>query len=154
MLYPIHCTHNTPTSTTISPSASLTVTMTIQSQTKRTKYRPIKRPDGVIVLQRPYRPSPQPVKFEKHVRIFDGPASRASKDGKRMDESLRGVGARFGEGGRDEGSEAGNGVVGEPEEKFQFPREDAWMTKVLESLPMQRFLSEEGPWSLCVVRER
>lgn len=67
----------------ISTSSNLSITMSLHPQAKpkeRTKYRPIQRSDGVIVLQRPYRPvgSPptaQASTFEKHLPIFSISAS-------------------------------------------------------------------------------
>jgi hypothetical protein len=89
-------------------SATLFITMTVQPDVKskkRTKYRPVQRPDGVIVLQRPYRPatssssSPQMSTFEKHLPTFIVPASTARPKlvaaTKRMDDELTGMGSCF-----------------------------------------------------------
>jgi hypothetical protein len=91
----------------VSHSATLSITMSDQPEVKskkRTKYRPVRRPDGVIVLQRPYRPatssSPLPVsKIEKHLPAFIVPASKATLNRvagiKRVDEDLMAIGGCF-----------------------------------------------------------
>jgi hypothetical protein len=91
----------------ISQSTTLFITMTVQPEVKskkRTKYRPVQRPDGVIVLQRPYRPAtslppPQVSIFEKHLPTFIVPASTAKPKlvaaTKRVDGELTGMGSCF-----------------------------------------------------------
>jgi hypothetical protein len=104
---PYAACYQTNNTTNISRSATLFITMTVQSEAKskkRTKYRPVQRPDGVIVLQRPYRPTtspppPQVSMFEKHLPTFIVPASTTKPNRvaatKRIDEELAGIGSCF-----------------------------------------------------------
>jgi hypothetical protein len=116
MLVPYHTTPTTPSNAiasafNISTSANLKITMKISTQSepkKRTRYRPVERQDGVVVLQRPYRPSastPQLAKFEKHIPVFAS-STRKSKPRtsaalKRTEEDVVGMGAQFAEMGKD-----------------------------------------------------
>lgn len=116
MLVPYPTTPSNPSNTirsaiNISSSAHLKITMTISTQSepkKRTGYRPVERQDGVIVLQRPYRPSsstPKSSNFEKHVPNFAVSTTtsepRTSAALKRTKEDSVGMGAQFGDEGRD-----------------------------------------------------
>jgi hypothetical protein len=91
----------------VSHPATFSITMAVQPEVKskrRTKYRPVQRPDGVIVLQRPYRPatSSPPLQvstFENHLPVFIVPASKATLNRvtgtKRVDEDLTAIGGCF-----------------------------------------------------------
>jgi hypothetical protein len=161
----------------MSQSANLAIAMTIQTESKskkRTKYRPVKRPDGVIVLQRPYRPaatslSPQAPIFEKHLPIFIVPASIAKSNRgvvmKRMGEDLANFGgnlkdaeisrgdemAEAGRGGYQNLIEAGqdgyNDQCGTRDRTLDLTGELRGLDTDYQKTPMQRFLSEAGPWS-------
>jgi hypothetical protein len=143
--------------------------MTIQAEAKpkrRTKYRPVQRPDGVIVLQRPYHPTTLPSapapKFEKHLPTFVVPtATHKQKDKiRRRDEDLAGVGSilmETGGGDNNDSLKAGRGGYNDPccgsEEVWDF-LEDAQRTLNNRQItPMQRFLGESGPWSTLESRE-
>lgn len=163
--------NNHITSTTsISRSANLTITMTIQAKSKkRTNYRPIERPDGVVVLQRPYRPataSPQSTpKFEKHVPIFTvpTPSTKPKRDEPRRDvtiatekkeEDFAHVGAHLTENGRDGYNDLVDAGRGGYNDRCDGHAELLGSKKGISRIedastrsPMQRFLSEEGPWS-------
>jgi hypothetical protein len=150
-------TNKTTTSTSsISRSATLAITMTLQLQLQtksktRTKYRPIERADGVVVLQRPYRPASSlpahAVKFEKHLPIFDVPTRipTLKPQPKRrvvietVEADFACIGAHL------------TGTVTEQSRVLGNEREE-----LLGSLqdsrgpmaPMQRFLGGTGPWSV------
>jgi hypothetical protein len=146
-------TNKTTTSTSsISRSATLAITMTLQTKSKtRTKYRPIERADGVVVLQRPYRPASSlpahAVKFEKHLPIFDVPTRipTLKPQPKRrvvietVEADFACIGAHL------------TGTVTEQSRVLGNEREE-----LLGSLqdsrgpmaPMQRFLGGTGPWSV------
>jgi len=91
---------------TIPSSATLNITMNINAHVpnKHTRYRPVERSDGVVVLQRPYRPAAtlpisQSNKFEKHVPTYtvasSAPEPRTSAAQKRTEDDLVGVGAQI-----------------------------------------------------------
>jgi hypothetical protein len=164
---PILNINTTTSNIDISALATLSITMTIQAEAKpkkRTKYRPVQRPDGVIVLQRPYRPTASPApapKFEKHLPTFVVPtATHKQQSTRRRDEDLAGVGSRLTEtGGEDNNDslEAGRGGYNDPcyrsEEVWGF-LEDVQRTRNNRQItPMQRFLGESGPWSTFESRE-
>jgi hypothetical protein len=157
--------------------------MTIHTEAKskkRTKYRPVKRPDGVIVLQRPYRPaatslSPQALIFEKHLPTFIVPASIAKPNRavvmKRVGEDLAGIGgnlkgadtnisnemAEAGRGGYNDLMEAGqdgyNDQYGAHDTTLNLTEELRRLQTDCQKTPMQRFLSEAGPWSALNLRD-
>jgi hypothetical protein len=131
--------------------------MTVQPQAnskKRTKYRPMERPDGVIVLHRPYRPSTSSLseapKFEKHLPTFTVvPAIKVKprQDGtiNKGEQEFAYIGAHvtaIGRGGYNDvcygRKELGN--VGQLRENGH-------------GTPMQRFLGEMGPWSAFELRD-
>ncbi|KAF2030880.1 hypothetical protein EK21DRAFT_88597 [Setomelanomma holmii] len=135
--------------------------MTLNTEAKskrRTKHRPVERPDGVIVLQRPYQPtasssSPQqPPKFEAHVPTFVVPTKikcpTRKKNAQRVGENLTSIGAQFEQGrdGYNDVVDCGRGGYND----VQNNRQDlsAFLKEILMSHglpPMQRFLSEAGP---------
>lgn len=161
----VNTTMTNNNSTAIPQTADLKITMTTQPpsiQKRRTKYRPIARPDGLIVLQRPYQPanSPvqQPLQFEKHLPIFPiSPASaktsKIRKPIKPSQEDFAQIGGHFQDGGRDGYNglvNAGRGGYNAPvdaatEENFDLEAGMADLT------PMQRFLCEAGPWTAVSV---
>jgi hypothetical protein len=153
-------------------SLQLSTAMTIQTQAKskkRTKYRPVQRPDGVVVLQRPYRPAsfmvPQALVFEKHQPTFVVPASNAKPAAmaehitpkqiavvKVRHKDLVDIGAHlaeFGRGGCNDHLDAGsdkNEVLYElGQDELLVVMEDVQGRQQL--APMERFLVEEDPWS-------
>jgi hypothetical protein len=153
----------------VSTSANLKITMTIQAQDKskkRTRYRPIERPDGVIVLQRPYRPAassssiPQPPQFEKHLPTFVVPATskkpRSYAELQTADDDFAGIGAHLehGRDGYNEPVDSGRGgyndIIDGREELWDFLKS---VSKRQGLTPMQRFLGELGSWSTFEERE-
>jgi hypothetical protein len=140
----------TPTPT-ISRSSTLAITMALQLQTKsksRSKYRPIKRADGVVVLQRPYRPAtsllPQALKFEKHLPVFEVPVRTPTpKPQPKRKAVIEIVEADF--------ASMGAHLTG-TDNALGDEREESWGS--LQDVrggfmaPMQRFLGETGPWSV------
>ncbi|OAL00953.1 hypothetical protein IQ06DRAFT_293114 [Phaeosphaeriaceae sp. SRC1lsM3a] len=163
---------NTTPTTDISPIATLRITMTIQTQsksTKRTKYRPVERPDGVIVLQRPYHPAtlpaPKAPKFEKHIPTFATPSSskKATQEKaiKQMKDDLTCLGSSFQDMGREGYNEmmhAGRGgyndICEQREELDEFLEgfEGYEMSRQISS--MQRFLNDAGAWSMHNLRQQ
>jgi hypothetical protein len=161
----------------ISQSATLSIIMTIRTEAKankRTKYRPVQRPDGVIVLQRPYRPatsslSPQVPMFEKHTPTFILPASTAKRNQgptmNRVGQDLAGIGGNLmdtkidgcfnmegaGRAGYHNMMEAGQGGYndhcGRYERASKFTEELRQHQTECRRTPTRRFLSEAGPWS-------
>jgi hypothetical protein len=141
--------------------------MTLQLQTKsktRSKYRPVERADGVVVLHRPYRPAtsppPQAAKFEKHVPTFVVPAPSTKPKPKqkivlgKVEASFAQVAAHVPGTGKDGLSEAGYDDLCQGREELlgfldglRLLREEGQMA------PMQRFLSEAGPWSPVEMRQ-
>lgn len=175
MLLPAYTTTNaslnTDTSTTFIPcTANLKITLNMQSQPKskrQTKYRPIERPDGVIVLQRPYRPATSPPqqfqRFEKHVPTFTVPKAsvklRSIAAVKRTEDDLVCVGSQFAESGRDgyndlaDAGRSGYNDVAEAREVKYFLKDFRRGGQDLRGLPMQRYLGEEGSWSEFAMRD-
>jgi hypothetical protein len=177
------CPQTNNNTVNISPLATLAIAMTIQVEAKskkRTKYRPVKRPDGVVVLQRPYRPaatslSLQAPIFEKHLPTFIVPASIAKPNRvvvmKRLGEDLVGIGgdikdadteicnemAETGRGGYHDLVEAGrdgyNDQCGTHDRPLNPTEELRRLQKDCQGTPMQRFLSEAGPWSALNLRD-
>jgi hypothetical protein len=154
---------NTTSRPNVSASANLKITMTIKAQDmskKRTRYRPIERPDGVIVLQRPYRPAAcppsiqQPPKFEKHLPTFIVPATSkkpvSSAELQTADDDFAGIGAHLehGRDGYNEPVDTGRGgyndIRDSREELWDFMKDNS---KPQGCTPMQRFLADSGPWS-------
>jgi hypothetical protein len=153
----------------VSTSANLKITMTIQAQDKskkRTRYRPVERPDGVIVLQRPYRPAtssssnPQPPQFEKHLPTFVVPATskkpRSYAELQTADDDFAGIGAHLehGRDGYNEPVDFGRGGYNDVRDS----REELWdfmkdSSKSQGTTPMQRFLTDSGPWGAFEMRE-
>ncbi|KAH7091608.1 hypothetical protein FB567DRAFT_277888 [Paraphoma chrysanthemicola] len=160
---------NTTSRQNISGSASLTITMTIKTQDKskkRTKYRPIERPDGVVVLQRPYRPATsssiphQPPTFEKHIPTFVVPTtSKTTKQPPQLqtfEDDLIGIGAHLdvGRDGYNDLVDAGRGGYNDVndgrEELLDLVKA---FKKSRGTTPWQRFLGESGPWSAFEAHE-
>lgn len=161
------------TSTTnISSLPTLKITMTIQTQAKpkrNTKYRPVERPDGVVVLQRPYHhpaalPAPNAPKFEKHIPTFAAPKSptRPTQENaiKRIKEDLPHIGGSFVDAGRDgynELMQAGRGGYQEISEQakglMEFLEGFGGNETTRHMTPMQRFLDAAGPWSTHELRQ-
>jgi hypothetical protein len=166
----------------VSHSATLSITMADQPEVKskrRTKYRPVQRSDGVIVLQRPYRPttSSPPLQvstFENHLPTFIVPASKATLNRvtgtKRVDEDLTAIGSYFpgmetngseemvgaGRGCYQDLMEAGRGgyndIFGKHDNMANFTEELRQPRTGHHKTPMQCFLSEPGPWSSLELR--
>jgi hypothetical protein len=154
----------------ILPSAKLSIKMTIPTQAKskkRTKYRPVERSDGVVVLQRPYRPAtlptPATLKFEKHLPTFAAPVCKTPPQEAaamaRRDEDFAHIGANFRE-ARDVDSDdlvdAGRGGYNDRNGRIEvraghglpdFMKKLRRVKGNCQSTPMQQFLSEAGPWS-------
>jgi hypothetical protein len=137
--------------TTISRSATLAIAMALQMQTKskpRPKYRPIERADGVVVLQRPYRPAtsppPQTLHFEKHLPTFDVPArTRTSKPQSKRRVVMEPLKADFaGMGAHLTGTDK---VLDDERAESLGSLQDARGGPMA---PMQRFLGGTGPWSV------
>ncbi|KAF2822856.1 hypothetical protein CC86DRAFT_409634 [Ophiobolus disseminans] len=125
---------------------------------KRTKYRPVQRPDGVIVLQRLYRPQAQSHKFEQHLPTFDMPTTttkpRTSAAIKRTEEDLACMGAQFTEQGRieyndpvDAGRGGYNDVADGSKDILDFLKGFSKHGQSSRVSPMLRFLDGAGPWS-------
>jgi hypothetical protein len=163
---------NTITSTISVPrSANLTITMTFLEEArskKRTKYRPVERQDGVIVLQRQYQPSSlppqQPLKFEKHLPIFTGPTStskpKTAVTPHDMENDLMLIGAHFHEHGRNEDNDltdTGRGGYNDQCDGLaailNFVKGCSKIGETSRQWPMQRFLGEQGPWSSLEMHE-
>jgi hypothetical protein len=158
--------HNDSTSFAVDTStmATLAITMTIQTGAKpktRTKYRPTERSDGVIVLQRPYRPATLPhtqaPKFEKHLPTF-AVATKTPKPiattRRRREEDLAGIGSDLIDTGRDGYNgvvETGRGGYNDRcdgrEEILNFLKDVQRTQDIRQMSPMQRFLGDTGPWS-------
>ncbi|KAH7081194.1 hypothetical protein BKA63DRAFT_203753 [Paraphoma chrysanthemicola] len=160
---------NTTSRSTISRSASLKITMTIKTQDKskkRTKYRPIERLDGVVVLQRPYRPATassipqQPPTFEKHIPTFVVPTTSKTTQLppklRTFEDNLIGVGAHLdaGRDGYNDMVDAGRGGYNDMndgrEELLDLVRT---FKQSQGKTPMQQFLVESGPWSTFEAHE-
>lgn len=147
----------------ISRSASLKVAMTIKTQDKskkRTKYRPIERPDGVIVLQRQYRPATsslipqQPHTFKKHIPTFIVPTtSKITEPSPKLrpfEDGLIGIGAHLdaGRDGYNDLVDTGRGGYNDMNDGREELLDLAKTFKKSQGMtPMQRFLGESGPWS-------
>ncbi|KAH7409854.1 hypothetical protein DE146DRAFT_643164 [Phaeosphaeria sp. MPI-PUGE-AT-0046c] len=161
------------TSTTqISTSASLKITMAIKSHaksTKRTKYRPIERSDGVVVLQRPYHPATLPAlkapTFEKHVPTFAAPkpsttATQETAMNRHKDDlTYLGSGCLdMGRAGDNEVLQAGrsgyNGICENVKNLKGFLEGSAVRETSRYMSPMQCFLDDAGPWSPHNLREQ
>jgi hypothetical protein len=143
----------------------MTIQLPPKSKSKRrTKYRAVERQDGLIVLQRPYQPANsaprQPIRFEKHLPIFETPSSAPSS--KKMKKSLIAlnnehdfahIGSHLAEIME---KDAGTHGVAETCGHDDVENVEKELDDILASLelcpvdrvltPMQRFLSELGPW--------
>ena len=150
--------------------------MTIQPQLeskskRRTKYRAVERQDGLIVLQRPYQSvssvPQQPLRFEKHLPIFEKPSPvPPPKKMKRImvalgnEHDLAHIGSHLAENVKGDGGEievaetCGYNDVGDIEKDLEDILAGLELCPVDHGLtPMQRFLSELGPWD-CLGGER
>ncbi|KAF1915913.1 hypothetical protein BDU57DRAFT_515708 [Ampelomyces quisqualis] len=145
-------------------SATLFITMTVPTQDKannRTKYRPIERADGVVVLKHPYRPATSPApstpKFEKYLPTFVvsariTPRKEAAVLAKR-EEDFAHIGRNllgFQSDGYGDLVDAGRGghndCSGQIQGLADFMIGLRQIQDGRQSAPMQRFLSEVGPW--------
>ena len=146
--------------------------MTIQNEAKskqQTKYRPVERQDGVIVLRRQYRPSSlppqQPFTFEKRLPTYTVPTSTSKPKIKVTPGDVEGdlmqVGAQFTEQGREgynDLADAGRGGYhdhcGGLQDILNFAEGCSRVGEASRLSPMQRFLvGDAGPWSLLEMRE-
>lgn len=170
--YQDHSQSNNQTSTpdpniNIASSSQLNITMTIQSypkskpRTKSKKYRPIERPDGVIIECPGYQPTTSPprqaLQFEKKLRTLALPPTPSNIKPKQrhtiesitaMDKDLIAIGAHFAECGRD-GYNAPNALVHAGRGGYNAPfdlRGEVPQQGRCGMMPMQRFLGEDGPW--------
>ncbi|KAH8724460.1 hypothetical protein GQ44DRAFT_727814 [Phaeosphaeriaceae sp. PMI808] len=150
-------------------SAELRTTMVIQppvKSKKKAKYRPCQRLDGVVVLQRQYRPNASPLpkafKFEKHIPTFSASATQTKP--KEMNRQTRGdcayVGAHLEEDlwiGHDELLTAGrggyDGIFNGRKQMFSPCQNNSDPQEGILETPMQRFLSEQGPWNSLDTQE-
>jgi hypothetical protein len=145
---------------TIPSAAKLNITMSLEKHSKRrSKYQPIERPDGVIVLQRPYQPLTSPPQqqptFIKHLHTFAAPCPSSQRVGAQPRIGARGlvhIGSQFTECGRggyntpfDAGRGGYNGVFDEHEEDAVVGSEEMLGSKQLS--PMERYLTGVEPWS-------
>jgi hypothetical protein len=161
-------------SNNILASSNLSITMTLQAQTKskkRTEYHPLQRPDGVIVLKRPYRPaalsSPPAFKFEKHIPVLHAPASTKHRPTTKLEPStaakvrvddLVGIGAHlteFGRGGYNDVTDVergGHADVGEGDLENVLEFIEAFQAR-RRLTSIQHFLREAASWSVFEMRD-
>lgn len=155
---------------TISPSANLTITMTIQPKQKRhtKKYRAVARTDGVIIeypqYQPPNSPPRQAFQFEKKVFTFDNhfvlpKAKKPMERIERRTEDLLDIGAftkAHERDGYNEPLECGRGGYNGA---FDLGRALQVELQALRGCqkgiqsPMRRFLAETGPWNSYELKE-
>lgn len=145
-----------PAVLTIHSTANLDITMILESTPKKRspRYRPVERPDGVIVLHRPYQPASSVIqqrpKFEKNIPIFEPRDTKSKAKGRAMapnkvETGLKCVGAQFATCGRD----GYNGPVTTGRKRYHSP---ASICEDEGCSPMYRFLDEAGPWSSLALR--
>jgi hypothetical protein len=161
--------------TTVPSTVNLSMTMTIQTKPKRRtkKYRPVERPDGIIIEHPRYQPidsSPGPdLRFEKKLFSLENVSTSSKLDiSSRLaviESGFIGIGACLEDTGRDGYNDFADG--GRVRRNQELPSTHTLggvevHTEVQRSYdqrsyddmtPMDRFLFEAGYWSSCSRRE-